>query len=551
MSAAEALNVTNVGKFHPALPLDRIAPSKTNPRKHFDQAELEDLAKSIKEKGVIQPIVVRPALFDIRAVKQLADWEIIAGERRYRASKIAGVPTIPAIERDLDDRAVLEIQVIENLQRVDIHPLDEALGYKELLQKHGYDVDTLATKVGKSSSYIYQRLKLAELIPAAQKFFTSGVINAGHAILIARLSPEEQEEVVSESRDGILWDNFYDVKDPHPISVRRLAQEIRGSLYLDLARAPWKQNDTKLVPAAGACAACPKRSGANPGLFSDITEKNICTDRGCYNQKLDAFMARSIHEGGLIQISTEYGPKPKGAGVIARSKYEEIRQKEDRCKFTQKAIVVEGHGRGMTIDVCTDETCKKHHSHPNYAASTNDYKAQEAKRQKKRREESDRRGRIFTAVIEKAPKKLERADLELIAKAAWKRLMNETQRTVMKVHGGLEPQKSKYGFECDKPAYKYIEAATDAELVKFMLATALGPDLSVSSYGETEKPENLLAVAKRLKVDVNKIDAAIKAEQKAKPKKKVQTSAKSKAATAAAPEDDAEGDYSDPMEDEE
>ncbi len=539
---------SSVGTFHPAIALETISPSKTNPRKHFDSAELVELAASIKEKGVIQPIVVRP--YSNGTSKDhgpLIIWEIIAGERRWRASKIAGVPGIPAIARELDDKAVLEIQVIENLQRSDIHPLDEALGYKELIQKHGYDVDTLAAKVGKSGSYIYQRLKLAELVPAAQKLFQDGIINAGHAILIARLSPEEQQEVITEE-EGLLWsDGWFNKNDPHPVSVRALALEIREHLYLDLAKAPWKQNDTKLFPAAGPCSSCPKRSGANPGLFSDIEGKNVCTDRACYNQKLEAFTKRSIHEGGLIQISTEYSGKPKGEGVIAPREYQEIYSKENRCKFTQKAIIVQGHGRGTTKEICIDKTCKAHHSKPNYAASTHDYKAEEAKRKKKQQAEQERRGRIFKAVMEKAPKKLERADLELIAKAAWKRQMNETQRVIMKLHGGFEPQKSQYGFENDKPAFKFIDGATDAELIKLMLATALGPDLSVNAYSETEKPEQLLAIAKRLKVDVAKIDAALKAEQKEKAKKKpkVQTSAKKK--SKAADDDDGDAFDRDPL----
>lgn len=540
MSTATAVE-SNVGVFHPAMPLEKIAPSKTNPRKHFDQADLEELAASILEKGVIQPIVVRPHPSGYPLKKSgPTEWEIVAGERRYRASQIAGMTTIPGIERNLDDKAVLEIQVIENLQRVDIHPLDEALGYQELIQRHGYDADTLAAKVGKSSSYIYQRMKLAELIQSAQHFFQNNVINAGHAILIARLSPKEQAEVVGE--DGLLWDNYYDKDDPHPISVRALAREIRNDLYLDLAKAPWKQNDTKLVPAAGACAACPKRSGANPSLFSDIKEKNICTDRKCYNLKLEAFIAREMKDGGLVQISTEYSAKPKTAGVIVPNQYMEIQSKEGRCKFTQKAIVVQGHGRGTTRDVCTDKTCKKHHPSPSSSGSGYDYKAEEARRQKKRAAEAERRARIFKAVMEKAPKKLERADLELIAKSAWKRLMNETQRVVMKVHGGLEPQKSQYGFECDKPAYKFIDAATDAELVKFMLATALGPDLSVNGYSETEKPELLLAIAKRLKVNVAKIDAELKVELKAKQKKKPKVQTRANKTAAAGVDDESDED---------
>lgn len=343
------------GVFYQAIDLETIAPSKTNPRKHFDEAELQELAQSIRDKGVIQPIVIRPTEKLVNKI----NWEIVAGERRWRASKIAGLATIPAIARDLDDKAVLEIQVIENLQRSDIHPLEEANGYRELLDKHGYTIERIAEKVGKSQSYIYQRLKLSELIPAAQKLFLNGDINAGHAILIARLSREEQKEVL-EPDNGLIWSEDWIDGNATVTSVRVLARRIREELYLDLAKAPWKQNDTKLLPAAGPCTSCPQRSGANPTLFAEISEKNICTDRKCYNQKLDAFMNRSLEDGGLIKVSSEYSNTKPAEGVLSRREYKEVHFKGDRCKRVQKAIVAEGSGRGRTVEVCTDKSCKKH-----------------------------------------------------------------------------------------------------------------------------------------------------------------------------------------------
>jgi len=522
---------SEIGFFRPAEPLESIAPSKTNPRKHFDQGDLEELAKSIAEKGVIQPIVVRPHPQETIKLR----WEIVAGERRYRASRIAGASTILVIARDLDDKAMLEIQVIENLQRVDVHPLDEAIGFKQLMELHGYTADTLAAKVGKSESYIYSRLKLDDLIPAIQKLFTTDMITAGHAILIARLSPDEQKQVIDKD-NGLLWENNYRSDDNSVVSVRGLAAAIKQELYLSLAKVPWKTNDTKLLPAAGPCTTCPKRSGANPGLFAEIAEKDICTDRQCYNQKLDLFVARQMENGGLVKVSTDYNKKDVPADTLKYGSYVDLTYRNDACKFAQKAIITEGHTRGTTLFICSNKECPKHFGRSS-SSSGDSYVRQEKARQKKKQAESERRARIFRAVMDKAPKKLERADLELIAKSSWKRLMNETQRVVMKVHGGLEPQKSQHGFECDKPAYKFIEAATDAELVKFMLATALGPDLSVNAYAETAKPEILLGIAKRLKVNVDKISAELNAELKAKQKKKpkVQTSAKGK--TAAAPPD--------------
>jgi ParB family chromosome partitioning protein len=522
-----AATQSSATQFVSDMPINVIAPSPTNPRKHMDAAQLEELAASIKEKGLIQPIVVRP-----KPGKKGVTHELIAGERRWRACQLAGLKTAPVIVRDLDDRETLEVQVIENLQRSDVHPLEEAEGYQRLMSDHGYTAEVIAAKVGKSEAYVYGRIKLASLITPAKKLFLAGDINAGHAILIARLSKDEQKEVVDGDDEngfnGLLWADEMGVadKDRFAVSVRVLGQRIKDQLYLDLARAPWKQNDTKLVPAAGPCTTCPKRTGANPGLFAEIAEKNICTDRKCYAGKLDAFINRTIEDGGLLRISTKYQGGNADAGVLGPREYEQIWDGDNnRCKFAQKAIVVEGNDRGATKQICIEKTCKKHHAFESTGRGVDDYRAQQRNADKKRRIEIERRRRIYLGALDLAPLVPTRADLEVVAKAAWKRLMAETQKTVMKLQG-LEPKKSGYSWDCETPVFKFLEGATDLELFKFMMATALGGDLSVYTYGN-DRPAFLLEVAKRWGVDVDGITKDVKAEAKAKGKKtrKAQTSA--------------------------
>src|SRR3989304_6234275 len=161
------------------IPLDRAVESRTNPRRHFDPVFLKELAQRITEKGVLQPLTARPI-----ASKQ---FEIVIGACRYRAAKIAGLTELPAVVRNLSDQDTLEIQVIENLHRSDIHPLDEALGYEQLMKKNGYDVETIAAKVGKDPSYIYKRMKLTDLIEPAKKEFLEHVLPLSHAIELCRL----------------------------------------------------------------------------------------------------------------------------------------------------------------------------------------------------------------------------------------------------------------------------------------------------------------------------------------------------------------------------
>ncbi len=132
--------------------LKDIKPSQHNARKTFDEAKIKELSASIKEKGVIEPIIIRPAN---------GKYEVVCGERRFRASQMAGITTIPAVIKELDDKQAIEYQIIENLHREDVHPLEEAEGYELLMKKHGYKtVEDIAVKVGKSKGYVYGRLKL-------------------------------------------------------------------------------------------------------------------------------------------------------------------------------------------------------------------------------------------------------------------------------------------------------------------------------------------------------------------------------------------------------
>jgi ParB/RepB/Spo0J family partition protein len=136
------------------IPVDRIDSNPQQPRLAFDEATLEELAASIREHGVLQPILVRP--------RPEGRYELIAGERRWRASKIAGLSTVPALVEDIDDDTALEISIIENLQREDISPLDEAAMYDRMIRDHGYSIRRLAEKLGKDKGYLENRLRLAD-----------------------------------------------------------------------------------------------------------------------------------------------------------------------------------------------------------------------------------------------------------------------------------------------------------------------------------------------------------------------------------------------------
>jgi ParB family chromosome partitioning protein len=152
------------------IPLSRIQESKTNPRRQFDETRLAELADSIRLHGVLQPVLVRPLPGGDAAL-----YELVAGSRRYRASRLARMETIPASIRELTDTQCLELQLIENLQRADVHELDEARGYAALMQMQPetYTVETLAEKIGRSEKYVYARLRLTHLVEEVQQAFYS------------------------------------------------------------------------------------------------------------------------------------------------------------------------------------------------------------------------------------------------------------------------------------------------------------------------------------------------------------------------------------------
>lgn len=154
------------------VPIERIRPNPDQPRKRFDAEHLNDLVASIKEKGVLQPLIVRPVG---------DDFEIVAGERRWRAAQQAQLHTLPVVIREFTDTEVLEVAIIENIQRADLNPIEEAAGYKQLMDRFGHTQERMAEALGKSRSHIANLLRLLQLPDSVQGFLTDGTLSAGHA----------------------------------------------------------------------------------------------------------------------------------------------------------------------------------------------------------------------------------------------------------------------------------------------------------------------------------------------------------------------------------
>ena len=255
-----------------------IRPPGSNPRTQFNEEALGELTESVKRHGVLQPILVRPL--------EEGRYELVAGERRLRASEAAGLTVIPVMVRDLSDREVLEVQVIENLLREDLHPLEEAEAYRKLCSDHSCAVGDLVLKIGKSRSYVYARMKLCDLPDVAKEAMWKGGLSHSTALLIARIpDPELRKRATQELVEGD-WRGG-------PPSYREARTLIQGNYMLRLSSAEFPTEDSELLPEAGSCADCPKRTGNQRDLFPDIKSADVCTDPPCFKDKQDAHWERT------------------------------------------------------------------------------------------------------------------------------------------------------------------------------------------------------------------------------------------------------------------
>lgn len=297
-----------------ALALTAIAPSRTNPRKTFNPDKLQELANSIAASGVHQPVLVRPlpgnrhedTFRDRLPGDPLPTFELVAGERRYRASKLAGAETIPAIVRPLTDDQVLEIQIIENLQRDDLTALEEAEGYQALCDATGIDKEEIGTKIGKSRSYVYARLKLLDLCQDARTALREGQFDTSKALLIARI-PDEKLQLKALKA---FTEKGYD--DEPRLSYRAAKQWVSQNVMLRLERAIFDIKDAKLCGDKPACADCQLRTGANPDLFSDVDSPDVCTDPVCFYAKEQAHhdqVVAKARKSGMEVIEGEEAEK--------------------------------------------------------------------------------------------------------------------------------------------------------------------------------------------------------------------------------------------------
>lgn len=530
---------------------DDVIPSKTNPRKRFDQAALQELAASLRKHGILQSLLCRAH------PTETGKLELIAGERRWRAAGIAKLTHVPVRIIAVDDLEMLELQVIENLQRQDLHPIEEAESYEALLAANKdnpeYGVNEMAVRLKKSRAYIYARLKLCDLQPEARTAFYEDQLTASVALLVARIPVRElQLKALHEVTTGET-EEYYS-GDDGPMSARRAAEHIQDNYMLELKRAVFPIAQADLLPTVGACTSCVKRTGAQPELFTDVESADVCTDPTCFDLKKQAHVAKlteAARQAGQKVIQGKEAEKifpgehsyPRGYVKPESSSWEHSTGGKSYAEVLgddlPPTVMVENPHSGELIAMVPEKAIIKALADKGIKSS------QEAHRERMKKEEDkaklERNSRratlesIHAAVSERinAGETLKHEDLLMIAQASMVRLWNDHRPTVCRLWGW------------DPKNHDEVRAGIDGlsagQLALLLMEIAIAPELAVNSYS-TNEPTYLVATAERYGVDPNAAKKELRATAREKVKLKAQNAEKpaTKKATAKARPDQAE-----------
>lgn len=259
---------------NPELPqgaYERIAADKilinTNYRGPVDDKDLQELAEDIKIRDIISPVTVRPT--------SSGNFELVAGERRVRAAAIAGIALIPCMVKELTDDEVLEIQLSENLNRENPHPLKEAFAILQM-QQRGKSFEEICARMAKSKSFVYQRLRLAQLDACFHGVFLANKLNTALALKLAELSPDTQQQ---------LYEEYFDAWDDEDFETDDYLETVIENLRFDLHKATFSIRSKSLVPEAGACINCRYNSATLGSLFPELAKTAVCSHPACFQQK--------------------------------------------------------------------------------------------------------------------------------------------------------------------------------------------------------------------------------------------------------------------------
>lgn len=486
--------------------------SQIERRAHFDKNALKELGVSLQENGLLQAIVVRPV--DRR-------FQIIAGERRYLAAKSIGWKDIACNVRFFSDAQVVEAQLTENLEREKLHELAEAEGY-EALQSFGMSTEQIGAKFGRSPSYVARRLRLKTLGKAARRAFYDGKIGFTVALELAKLPIHaHQDELLAEALDRGQWDG--------PMTAEEIREVAEGTYQSKLAGAAFPTADPKLIPKAGDCNSCVKRTGAHGDLFDQVKGLGNCLDLDCFKAK------KKAHGERLLETAKDAGQKVLRNQATMPDSYIRLDLQPDggAGKSVKQLLgkdyvpVLVQLKSGEVIQAAPADEVKKilPKERPRSSDSDNQYKVQQRAQEKKRRLELDYRAELLRMIVCEKLGADVRADLRLACEAMADRMHHDGKVRIFKVMD-WEVTERKCKYRGTVKEYEFAKVLkgyeTETELRQLLRILSVAGDLEVYSHADFDRKDRLHKLAERLGLKAAELRKGMEAAaaEKAKPKKK-------------------------------
>jgi ParB family chromosome partitioning protein len=407
--------------------------------------------------------------------------------------------------------------------------MEEAQGFRALLllEEPKYSIEQIAARTGKSAAYVATRLKLTELAHVVVEAFYREEIGVGHALLLAKLQPDQQKQALAACFKED-WSGGGQKAKRMLLPVRNLQFWIESNVLLVLKLAPFDKRDAQLVPSAGSCVDCSKRTGHNKLLFSDLGTLDACTAPTCYQAKVDAHVAKTIAaKPKLVQISTAYGHQQEGSATLPRNKYVEIRAEKPAtkqeatrpefktCRFTTEAIVSDGIDKGELRKVCTEPACPVHHPKRRSPKIADDakWKVEQEKRRKEQAIANTIGLRTLAAITAAVPVRLMKRDLLFVVERLAS-LLDEDRLAVVAQQQGIK--KTKESDSIGKLFAAYLRRMEESALGGLLV------QITIFHAATRQNTAQVLRVAAAAyKVDTNAITAKVKQEFAAKEKESV------------------------------
>jgi ParB/RepB/Spo0J family partition protein len=519
-----------------SIPLKQLVDNPDNPRRQFDVTDLKELADSIRAIGVVEPIIVRPN------GKGTSIFEIIAGHRRSRAAALAGLAAIPAIVKDLSDDQALEVALVENLQRKDLHPLDEAACFGAMRGRLKLTAAQIAAKCHRPEGYVASRLKLLVLSEAARKEFAKGTFGIGVANELARVEDRGAQE---KALKGILGE----IREHGDISPRGARGIIEENHLLRLANAPFDTTDPELVAAAGPCTTCPKRSGNQKALFPDLGDPDLCGDEQCFRQKCD--LGWLVHAEKALAEGKDVMDEDAAKRVFVREHYDgspnvkydaewQIASETSYSHSGSPTFAALAKKEGIPITVARDphtmrvvelvpkadieKITKRDRASDGRQRTSRTKDGAQAKKQKTRARYHDLAVRAIVDALREggAPKDWERWAASQLVESIWSGPVKDTVRSRALATPEEARQKHKGGYVEDRSSailQKWLQGCHRDECIGLIFELLIRRDLENHAYS-IEESNRLSSAAAFLKVDLKKLAKQAASELAArKPKK--------------------------------